>query len=431
MHHKSGTRSLLQSFIHLIENQFSTTIKIIRSDNGPEFHMPTFYAPKGIIHQTSCVSTPQQNGVVERKHRHLLNVARALLFQAHMPTHFWGDAILTAMYLINRTPSPILGGVSPYERLHGVKPTYNHLRVFGCLCFASTHFQNLSKFDPRATQCAFLGYPYGKKGYQLYNLATHKVFVSRDVIFHEDVFPFASSPFEPTEPVLPCPVFPIDHLIDDPAPTPSPLPPPSPMPRRSHRPIQPPTYLQDFHVEQALPSQPAQSSDSALVRSSGTPYSLTDFLSYSHLSSPHRAFTTAISLAKEPQSFLQAMGDPNWRAAMRAEIDALELNHTWVLTHLPLGKRPIGCRWVYKIKHNPDGSIERYKARLVAKGYSQQEGIDYTETFAPVAKMTTVRTLLALASAHHWHLHQLDINNAFLYGDLDEEVYMALPPGFG
>ncbi|XP_058074627.1 uncharacterized mitochondrial protein AtMg00820-like [Magnolia sinica] len=123
------------------------------------------------------------------------------------------------------------------------------------------------------------------------------------------------------------------------------------------------------------------------------------------------------------------MTDPNWCTAMRAEIDALEFSNTWHLTPLPPGKKPIGCKWVYKIKYNLDGSIERYKSHLVAKGYNQQEGIDYTETFAPVAKMTTVRTILALASARNWHLHQLDVNNVFLYGDLDEEVYMQLPSG--
>jgi hypothetical protein len=127
MQHKSEARSLLQSFINLIKNQFSTTIKIIRSDNGPEFIIPSFYSDKGIIHQTSCISTPRQNGVVERKHRHLLNMSRALLFQAHLPSCFWGDVILTAAYLINRTPTPVLSSKSPYEKLYNSKPNYHHL----------------------------------------------------------------------------------------------------------------------------------------------------------------------------------------------------------------------------------------------------------------------------------------------------------------
>ncbi|CAL2238958.1 unnamed protein product [Prunus armeniaca] len=130
----------------------------------------------------------------------------------------------------------------------------------------------------------------------------------------------------------------------------------------------------------------------------------------------------------ELHSFAKAVLDPHWKEAMYSELHALESNHTWTITTLPPGKEPIGCKWVYKIKHRSDGSIERYKARLVAKGYTQTEGIDYHDTFSPIAKMVTVRCILALAAAQNWSLHQLDVHNAFLHGDLHEEMYMSLPP---
>ena len=115
---------------------------------------------------------------------------------------------------------------------------------------------------------------------------------------------------------------------------------------------------------------------------------------------------------------------------MDKEIQALEKNHTWDVTSLPPGKSPISCKWVYKVKLNLDGSVERFKAWLVAKGYTQREGLDFLETFSSVAKIVSMKVLLALIAAKQWPLHQLDINNAFLHGDLDEEVYMTLPPGF-
>nr|KYP33449.1 Retrovirus-related Pol polyprotein from transposon TNT 1-94 [Cajanus cajan] len=115
---------------------------------------------------------------------------------------------------------------------------------------------------------------------------------------------------------------------------------------------------------------------------------------------------------------------------MSEEITALENNNTWTLVPLPKHKRPIACKWVYKLKHNADGTVDRHKARLVAKGFTQQAGVDFTDTFSPVAKLTTVRTLLAVAAVKQWHLIQLDINNAFLNGDLEEEIYMAVPQGY-
>ena len=142
------------------------------------------------------------------------------------------------------------------------------------------------------------------------------------------------------------------------------------VPRRSFGPTKPPGYLHDFHIQHRLPSQMSQSSESATVTSLGNPYPLCNFLSYDCLSSPHRAFTSSISLQIEPKSFLQAFRDKNWRDAMRAEIDALENNQTWTLTSLPPGKKSVGCKWVFKVKYKLDGSVERYKARLVAKGFS-------------------------------------------------------------
>jgi hypothetical protein len=140
-------------------------------------------------------------------------------------------------------------------------------------------------------------------------------------------------------------------------------------------------------------------------------------------------FSQAIVNDIQPKSYKEASQVPCWIQAMNSEIDALRQNNTWILVDKAPHMKPIGNKWVYKIKHKADGTVERYKARLVAKGYNQVEGLDFFDTFSLVAKITTIRTLIALASIHYWHLHQMDVNNAFLHGDLQDEVYMDVPHG--
>lgn len=134
---KSEVRNSMQSFFNMIETQFSTKIKVLRSDNGPEFDMPTFYATKGVVHQTSCVETPQQNGTMERKYQHILNVARARMIQSSLPKQYWSYSVLHVFYLINRPPFHVINNKTPYELMHSHKPGFQILKVFGTLCFAS------------------------------------------------------------------------------------------------------------------------------------------------------------------------------------------------------------------------------------------------------------------------------------------------------
>jgi histone deacetylase 1/2 len=134
--------------------------------------------------------------------------------------------------------------------------------------------------------------------------------------------------------------------------------------------------------------------------------------------------------AEEPSTVQEALADQRWVAAMNNEHTTLLKNKTWHLVPPPKGKNIIGCKWVYKIKKKTDGSIDRYKARLVAKGYKQRYGIDYEDTFSPVVKTTTIRLILSVAVSKGWSLRQLDVQNAFLHGMLEEEVYMHQPPGY-
>ena len=159
-------------------------------------------------------------------------------------------------------------------------------------------------------------------------------------------------------------------------------------------------------------------------------YPISHYVRYDKLGHEYRTFLSLLGEIVIPTRVEEALRDPGWKAAMDEEMTALRRNDTWEITTLSHGKKAIGCRWVFTPKFQADRTLERLKARLVAKGYTQTEGIDYGETFAPVAKFNTVRVLIALAAKCRWDILQFDVKNAFLHGELEEEVYMQLPPGY-
>ncbi|GKA34029.1 ribonuclease H-like domain-containing protein [Tanacetum coccineum] len=166
------------------------------------------------------------------------------------------------------------------------------------------------------------------------------------------------------------------------------------------------------------------------VVNSSKKYGLEKVVKYSHRNHGNYCFSTSLNKSVEASTFYEVVKDRNWIDAMNAEIKALNRNNTWSISDLPKGRKPIGSKWIFKIKYKASGEIERYEARLAAKGFSQREGIDYDETFSHVVKMTTVRCLNNIVVQNDWPLYQLNVNNVFLYGDLCEDVYMILPPRF-
>ena len=183
-------------------------------------------------------------------------------------------------------------------------------------------------------------------------------------------------------------------------------------------------YILPYRITRGIP--PKRYSPERIGKKSR--YAVANFVQ-GNLTKMARAFEAALYEEEEiPQSAEEAMKHKKWREAMLTEMKALMKNNTWVKGKLPDGVKTVGCRWVFMIKRRPDGTIERYKARLVAKGYTQTYGVDYDETFSPVAKINTVRVLFSIAANKDWPLHQFDVTNAFQHGELPKPAFMESPP---
>ncbi|KAG8498333.1 hypothetical protein CXB51_007179 [Gossypium anomalum] len=410
-------------FQKLVFTQFGKHIKKFQSDWGGEFRaFASVLASQGILHRLSCPHTSEQNGVAERKHRHVVETGLTLLAQANLPMVYWGYAFCSAVHLINRLPTPVLEGRSPYQALYRTEPTYHHLRVFGCCCFPFLRPFLKHKLEFRSQPCTFLGYSSQHKGY--YCLTPDgKVVVSRHVVFDESRFIFSASPAISSDTN--------GSTLSDFVSTHVPVVRSSVSQSCAAHPPGPPP------IQHSLTPSPSIPVDSPSVAVAEPPE-----ISAPPLVNIHRMVTRSkadIFKPKvlhveaddfEPRTVEDALAHPEWKLAVQAEFDALSANSTWTLVPLPPGRKIIGCKWLFKVKRHPDGTIDHRKARLVAKGCSQAPGCDFKETFSPVVKPATIRLILSVAVSKGWTLRQVDVNNAFLNGDLKDEVFMQQPPGY-
>ena len=465
MREKSEAPEIFKAFKAYAELHFKKqghVIKQLRVDGAGELNSDEFVAyltAQGITHQVTSAYTSEQNGVVERKHRVVAERMRAMMLawgpSHNVPAKLWAEAAHTSAYLLNRCITSALPAMTPYEAWHGVKPDYLHLRTFGCLAYVHSHPATrnvkggLGKLGPQATRCAMVGYSEKAKAYRLWDFQAKKVITSIHVSFEERQPAFTAKsaaaanvvPLAAWEDILPPPLAAdlsrsrsennetadnSDGEEDDAVPPLIPPPagmtvpgssssviqPPAPAAAAPTRALPKPTFLQ-----QVLADMKAEEK-----RDGAPPHSPTAMTA-----------TRAIVTSDDPTTYEEAMSRPDarlWREAMQAEVNSLTVAGTYDVVPLPKGWHAIGGKWVFRTKRGPSGEIVKYKARWVAQGFAQKYGIDYHETFAPVARFDSIRALLALVAHHDWELHQMDVRSAYLNGDLEEELYMKQPTGF-
>ncbi|GKA22000.1 retrovirus-related pol polyprotein from transposon TNT 1-94 [Tanacetum coccineum] len=391
-------------FSKKIQNQLGCTIVSIRTDHGREFdnevQFREFCNANGITHNFSAPRTPQSNGVVERKNRTLQEMSRTMLNEQSLPQNFWCNAIDTSTYILNRILIRAILGKTPYELLKGRKPTLDYFRVFGSKCFILNTKDYLTKFDPKSCEGIFLGYSQNSKAYIILNKHTRKVKESLSVTFDKTPPPFKTSPL-------------VDDHLDE---------------------AEAIRVTKKKNLENDIENETLEIDEIVNIKESRN-HPLENVIgnlnqrtlrSQAYNQSNFFCFISTI----EPKNVNEALVDKSWIVTMQEKLNQFIANDFWKLVPQSRNMTIIGTKWVFRNKLDENGIVSRNKARLVAQGYNQQEGIDYDETYAPVARLESIRILLAYACALDFKLFQMDVKSAFLNGFINEEVYVTQPPGF-
>ena len=406
MKHKSETFEKFKQFQSEVENHRNKKIKFLRSDRGGEYLSFEFGAHLrqcGIVSQLTPPGTPQRNGVSERRNRTLLEMVRSMMSLTDLPLSFWGYALETAAFTLNRAPSKSVE-TTPYELWYGKRPKLSFLKVWGCDAYVKK--LQPEKLEPKAEKCVFIGYPKETVGYTFYLKSEGKVFVAKNGAFLEKEFlsrELSGRKIELDEVVEP--LIPLDGGAGQGETS------------VVATPVEEEVNDDDHETPVQVSVEPRRSTRSrAAPEWYGNP-----------------VLSIMLLDNNEPANYEEAMVGPDsnkWLEAMKSEIGSMYENKVWTLEVLPEGRKAIQNKWIFKRKTDADGNVTVYKARLVAKGFSQVQGVDYDETFSPVAMLKSVRIMLAIAAFFDYEIWQMDVKTAFLNGFLKEELYMMQPEGF-
>ena len=427
LYRKSDVGKAFEAYVNFVQNQFDRRIKSVRTDDGKEYRtsvMKQVLRNQGIDHQVTARYTPQQNGVAERANRTVMEKTRSLLLDSQLPKVFWQSAALFAVHVKNITPYRRLLSSSPYEALHGRKPNVDNIKPFGCLAYVQIPRKLRSKLDDTARQMAFMGYTYNTdKVLQFYDPKAGRFIQGETAEFFPDERCSMKDHEAEGQTHQVLSTAPDEESEDD---------------NDESTPIEAPLdeeATSETEGDNATGSEEEAEEVSTTSVSGMTGDTVTTDESYSAATTgtPSIEESSSNSLLTEPSTFQEAVRHndrENWKLAMEAELRSIKEHHVYDLVDLPKNRKVLGTKWVYRIKRSPEGYPLKYKARYVAQGFSQKEGVDYNETYAPVAKLATIRRILSEAVQSNWWLHTVDIDTAFLNGTINEEVYVKQPAGY-